>query len=111
MTGCDPYYAITVTNKTKGTARILVKETISFRTEKQKIQSTSDGFDIYELAPNEQIEVGSAIAEIDNDLPFEEIKIIRSGDTITADNVEAIKNLFDKKIFGGLKTPYNITIK
>jgi hypothetical protein len=111
LTGCDPYYSVTVTNETQDTARILVKETINFRTEKQKIQTTADGFDIYELAPNEQMKVGSAIAEIDNDIPFEEIRIVRNGDTITAGNLEGIKNLFDKKTFGGLKTPYNISIK
>ncbi len=111
LTSCDPYYSITVTNETRDTTKILVKETISFRTEKQKTGTTANGFDIYQLAPNEQIKVGSAIAEIDNDIPFEEIKIIKNGDTITADNLEAIKKLFDKKTFGGLKTPYNISIK
>lgn len=111
LTGCDPYYSITVTNNTGDTAQILVKETINFRTEKQKSQTTTDGFDVYELAPSEQIQVGSAIAEIDNDIPFEQIKIVRNKDTITADNLETIKNLFDKKTFGGLKTPYNISIK
>jgi len=111
LTSCDPYYSITVTNETRDTAKILVKETISFRTEKQKTRTTADGFDLYKLAPNEQINVGSVIAEIDNDIPFEEIKIIRNGDTTTADNLETIKKLFDKKTFGGLKTPYNISIK
>lgn len=85
--------------------------TMNFRTEKIKSQTTSDGFDIYELGPKEQIKVGSAIAEIDNDMPFEIIKIVQKKDTIMADNLEEIKNLFDKKFFGGLKTPYNITIK
>jgi hypothetical protein len=110
-TGCDPYYSITVTNRTTDTAKILVKETINFRTEKQKTQTTNDGFDVYILEPNEQIKVGSAIAEIDNDIPFEEIKIVRNRDTVTANNLEAIKNLFDKKAFGGMKTPYNISIR
>jgi hypothetical protein len=108
---CDRYYSITVTNETTDTAKILVKETIKFRTEKQKTQTTNDGFDVYVLAPNEQIKVGSAIAEIDNEIPFEEIKIVRNRDTVTANNLEAIKNLFDKKAFGGMKTPYNISIK
>ena len=111
LAGCDPYYSITVTNETSDTAKILVKKTINFRTEKQKTHTTFDGFDIYQLAPNEQVEVGAAIAEIDNDMPFEEIKIVSNRDTITAKNLEAIKNLFDKKTFGGMKTPYNITIR
>ncbi|WKW46892.1 hypothetical protein P3875_02225 [Myroides sp. JBRI-B21084] len=111
LTGCDPYYSITVTNITSDTAQILVKETINFRTEKQKSLTTTDGFDVYELAPNEQIKVGSAIAEIDNDIPFDQIKIVTRKDTLTANSIETIKNLFDKKTFGGLKTPYNISIR
>ena len=111
LTSCDPYYSITVTNKTSDTAKILVKQTIHFRTEKQDSLATTDGFDVYELAPSEQIQVGSAIAEIDNDIPFEQIKIVRNKDTITANNLETIKILFDKKTLGGLKTPYNISIK
>ena len=111
LTSCDPFYSITVTNDTSDTAQILVKETINFRTKKQKLLTTIDGFDVYELAPNEKIEVGSAIAEIDNDIPFEQIKIVRNRDTVTANNLETIKKLFDKKTFGGLKAPYNISIK
>ncbi|TCC90607.1 hypothetical protein EZ428_15185 [Pedobacter frigiditerrae] len=111
LTGCDPYYSITITNKTSDTAQILVKETINFRTEKQKSLTTTDGFDVYKLAPSEQMQVGSAISEIDNDIPFEQIKIVRNKDTVTANNLEKIKSLFDKKIFGGLQTPYNISIK
>ena len=111
MTGCDPYYSITITNDTSDTAQILVKETVNFRTEKQKLLTTIDGFDVYEVAPNEKIKVGSAIAEIDNDIPFEQINIVRNRDTVIANNLVTIKNLFDKKTFGVLKTPYNISIK
>ncbi|GAB5554447.1 MAG: hypothetical protein Sapg2KO_40380 [Saprospiraceae bacterium] len=111
LSSCDPYYSITVTNETTETAKILVKETINFRTDKHKTLTTDDGFDVYELAPNENVKVGSAIAEIDNDVPFEAIKIVRYNDTISANTLEEIKDLFDKKTFGGLKTPYNLTIK
>jgi hypothetical protein len=110
LMGCDPYCSITITNNKSDTVKIFVKETINFSTEKQKSHTMPDGFDIYELAPNEKIKVGSAIAEIDNDIPFEQIKIVRNNDTITASNLEEIKILFDKKTFGGLKTPYNISI-
>lgn len=111
LTSCDPFYPITVSNETKYTAQILVKETINFRTDKKKIQTTADGFDVYELASHEQIVVGFAIAEIDNDISFEEIKLVKNGDTIVAGNLDEIKNLFDKKTFGGLKKPYHIRIK
>jgi len=111
LASCDPYYPITVTNKTADTATILVKETVNFRTDKQKLLTTPDGFNVYKLSPMEQVKVGSAIAEIDNDIPFDVIKIIRNKDTISANTIEGIKKLFDKKFFGGLQTPYNISIK
>ena len=111
FTGCDPYYPISITNKTNENIQLLVKENFKFRTVKQKQLSTPDGFDIYQLGPNERMNVGSAVAEIDNDLPFGAIKIIRNKDTISASNIEGIKNLFDKNVIGGLKTPYNISIK
>ncbi|WP_196889430.1 hypothetical protein [Aureivirga sp. CE67] len=111
LSSCDPYYSITVTNKTTETVKILVKQNNRFRTEKQKTLTTVDGFDVYELAPNENIKVGNAIGEIDNDIPFDTLKIIRYNDTITANTLEEIIDLFDKKTFGGLKKPYNLRIK
>lgn len=111
LIGCDPYHSITVTNVTADTVSIFVKPTIHFRTDNAKSLTTSDGFDIYKLSPNEQMHVGSAIAEIDNDIPFEFVKIVSSRDTVTASALDDIKNLFDKKTSGGLKTPYNLTIK
>lgn len=111
LTSCDPYYKISVTNTTNDTATILIKETIHFRTDKKKIVTTTEGYDVYKLEPKERVEVGSSIAEIDNDIPFEVIIIVKNRDTILADNLEDIKNLFDRKTFGGLKTPYNISIK
>ena len=111
LTGCDPYYPILITNTSIDTALILVKTNPNFRTEKEKYYTTKDNFDVYKLVPKEAIEVGGAIAELDNDIPFEEIKILSKGDTIAANNQQSIKELFEKKSFGRLKKPYNILIK
>lgn len=112
LSSCDPTYSITVTNNTNEPTEILVKEKIpDFITDKQKTFTTIDGFDIYLLAPNERMHVGTAIAEIDNDMPFEEIKIVQKTDTISATGLEEIKYLFDKEASGELMTPYNLTIK
>jgi hypothetical protein len=111
LIACDPYYSISITNKTSDSIRIFVKPTNSFMTEKEISKETSDGFNVYDLAPTEELKVGSAIAEIDNDIPFEEIKIVHKMDTIVAGNLEEIKNLFDKNVLGGLKTPYNVSIE
>ena len=94
LSSCDPTYPITITNNSNVPTEILVKEkTLNFKTVKEKIYTTTSGFDIYLLAPSEQMSVGTAIAEFDNDLPFEEIKIVRKTDTISATGLEEIKNL------------------
>ncbi len=111
LAACDPYYRITVANKTSDTVKLLVKETIHFNTDKQKAGITVNGLDVYKLAPAEWMRVRYAIAEIDNDLPFDTLKIVRNTDTLAANNAAEIKGLFDKKRIGGLKKPYNISIK
>lgn len=110
-TGCDPYYPITITNKRADTTQILVKKTLRFGTDKQKLRTSAEGFDVYVLAPNEQITVGGAIANLAPNIPFDEIRIVKGADTVTANNLESIKKLFDQKTLGRLKKPYNISIK
>ena len=62
LTACDPYYSISITNKTDDTTTVFVKENNHFRAEKQKVLTTVDGFDLYRIAPGEEMRVGSAIA-------------------------------------------------
>ncbi|MCA6362096.1 MAG: hypothetical protein IM638_03610 [Bacteroidetes bacterium] len=63
------------------------------------------------LAPGAEMFCGQAIAEIDNDLPFEKISIHCGSDSLIANTKEEVKQLFDKNVFGSLSTPYKITIK
>jgi len=112
LTSCDPTYPITITNNSNVPKEILVRQTsLNFTTDKEKVYTTPNGFDVYILAPSEQMNVGTAIAEFDNDLPFEEIKIVRKTDTISASGLEQIRVLFDMDDSGDLLTPYNISIK
>jgi hypothetical protein len=111
LTGCDPTYPIIVSNDSNEPVTILAKTQYPFRTEKKKTATTQDGFDVYQFQAHESVRVGMAIAEIDNDIPFLAIKIVRSGDTVSAATVEEIKGLFDRKRSGKLKTPYFISIK
>jgi hypothetical protein len=111
LSSCDPTYPISVSNSSNEPVTILAKTNAPFRTEKKKTGTTKDGFDIYQLNPHESIEVGMAIAEIDNDIPFSAIKIVQSGDTVSASTAKEIKQLFDSKRSGKLETPYVISIK
>lgn len=111
LTSCDPYYSISLTNKTADTVSVIIKQNYKFSSNKIEFGKTKDDYKIYKVTPNEIFKVGSAIAEIDNDIPFDNILIVSRNDTTKANNIEEIKMLFDKKTFGRLKTPYNITIK
>jgi hypothetical protein len=89
-----------------------VKPTPFFRiSEKVQLQGTSsDGFSIYTLNPHDTIRVGE-IEDVEKDIPFEALKIVRSKDTLSASNPKEIKKLYDKTFWGGYRTPYNITIQ
>jgi cellulose synthase/poly-beta-1,6-N-acetylglucosamine synthase-like glycosyltransferase len=111
ITSCDAYYSITLTNNSIDTISVTLGQNFRFSTTKVPFQKLDGNTYTYKLNPNEIFKTGSAIAEIDDDIPFDNIIIVSHNDTIRANNIDEIKNLFDKKGIGGLKTPYNLTIK
>ena len=110
LSGCDSYIRISITNTKNEAVEIWIKKNIHFRSDKLS-KFKKNGFLVYELVNGERMDIGYAIAEIDDDLPFDAIKIYTKTDTISKSTNEDIKDLFDKKMFGGLQTPYNISIK
>ena len=111
LASCDPTYPITISNSTHESVVILVKTNSHFHTEKEKTGVTQAGLDVYQLNANESIQVGMAIGGIDNDIPFDAIKIVKSKDTVSAIGLEDVKRLFERKLSGNLKKPYVISIK
>lgn len=111
LTSCDPTYPISITNRTTDSITIWLKKNNSFRTIKTDVKENPDGLTILKLRPNEMIRVGMAIAEIDNDMPFSEIYIKTEDDSISANGIDELKDLFDKNIFGRLKKSYNMSIE
>ena len=63
------------------------------------------------MAPKTSIEIGQAIAGIEDDMPFTKLKIYSVSDSIYANSQEQILNLFKKTFFGNLETPYELDIK
>lgn len=110
LSSCDPVYPIRIINNSTDTIKLELKENYRFSSKQIPQIKGKDGFSIYQILANDTLEIGSAIAEIDNDMPIDEIRIFKTNDTISAANLSEIKNLFDKNGFGGLKTPFNITI-
>jgi hypothetical protein len=111
FTSCDPVYPITITNSTTDTMYLEVKQNYRFSSEQLPQAENKGGFCVYQVLPKDTLEIGSAIAEIDNDMPIDAIRIFKRKDTVSANNLASIKELFDKKLLGGLRTPYNLTIK
>lgn len=111
LSSCDPTYPIIISNSTNESVIVLAKTNSHFHTEKEKTGVTSDGFEIYQLNANESMQVGIAIAEIDDDMPFDAIKIVKDKDTISAFTRETIKELFDKNVLGKLKKPYHVSVE
>ncbi len=63
------------------------------------------------MSPNDTIDIGSAIAEIDNDIHFSEIHILTKNDTISARGISEIKSLFNKNFIDRLEKPYLISVE
>lgn len=107
LTSCDPAYPINLSNDSNESIIVLVKVNSPFQTEKEKVGITKNGFYIYQFNAHESAQVGMAIAEIDNDIPFSELKIVRSGnDTVSVSTMKEIMQLFDRKRNGKLRIPY-----
>jgi len=101
---CDSVHSISIVNSTQDTLNIYGIEDIK---EDYKIQP--NGY--YKLPPNKTIQIGMAIAEIDNDIPTDTIIIKGNSTLIKAFNKKDIIDLFERNILNQIKTPYRINVK
>ena len=104
LSSCDPVYNISIKNSTEDT--IIVSGVYDFNNENQM---TLDGS--YKIQPNKSIIIGQAIAEIDNDIPTDSLIIQTQTKLIKALGEDQVKELFEKNIFGSIKTPYIIDVE
>ncbi len=101
---CDPVHSISIYNDTKDTLNIYGVEDYNDEYEVQ-----TNGY--FKLPPQQTMFIGSAIAQIDNDINFDTLIIYSNSTKIQAFNKQDIKTLFDRNIFNQIKTPYLITVK
>ena len=111
LSSCDPAYPIRITNKTAEPATIFVLENSNFRSDKLPLGNNEDGLKIYILEPDQTLNVGMAIADLEDDMPFSQLIVKTTSDSISATGFKEMKDLFDKGWLGNLKKPYQITIE
>jgi hypothetical protein len=117
LSSCDPMYSVSISNNRNDTVTIEAKTTVNFSPldtliAYERLGGTYDHAIIrFKMAPKTSIEIGQAIAGIEDDMPFTKLKIYSVSDSIYANSQEQILNLFKKTFFGNLETPYELDIK
>lgn len=117
IVSCDPVYPVSVLNARKDSVRIVAEVTGDFNTDMKltayKRLKGSYGKETitFMMAPGSQIDCGTAIAELDDDLPFTVIKIYGIKDSIIATNKLQVIDLFEKNFWGNPKAPYRLMIQ
>lgn len=111
---CDPTYSIRLVNKSDDTLNILATTTIHFQLRNHQIEILDEVEDreivSFMVLPNQELDVGMAIAGLEDELPFTSLKINKDENTIEAKGEKEVLKLFQKKN-GKLETPYQIVIE
>ena len=113
---CDPVYQIKIINNSVDTVTVTAWTTINFRAEgNHSIETKTDSIDeetkTFSLPPGQELNCGSAIAGIEDEMPFTALKIEKGTELTVADNKNEVLDLFEKDKNGNLETPYQIIIK
>jgi hypothetical protein len=103
-------------NETGDTLSIKAHRTIHFSTDDVHTVELSGDYRhswiTFKVAPSSTIGCGSAIAGIEDEMPFTDLVITKAnGDSIVAQGEKEVLGLFDGGVLGGLETPYVIRIK
>ncbi|MBX2980554.1 MAG: hypothetical protein KF905_14800 [Flavobacteriales bacterium] len=116
VVGCDPVIPIELVNETGDTLTVKAYRTIHFSTyDVHTIELSGDyrhSWIAFKVAPRSTIGCGSAIAGIEDEMPFTDLVITKAnGDSIIARGETDVLGLFDRGVLGGLETPYRITVR
>ena len=114
--GCDPVIPIELVNETEDTLSVKTHRTIHFRSDDVHTIGLSGDYRhswiTFKVAPSSTIGCGSAIAGIEDEMPFTDLVITKAnGDSIVALGEKEVLGLFDRGVLGGLETPYRITVR
>ncbi|MEA1784881.1 hypothetical protein U1E44_02150 [Arenibacter sp. GZD96] len=109
---CDPTYPISIKNNSGTEIVVDAKLTNSFNPGLTTTYIADENGRLqFKIESGQEFECGFSIAELENDLPFSELKIYTKKDTIIANNRNEVLNLFDKNWIGKMKTPYVMTVE
>src|SRR5690348_5645238 len=86
---CDPYYSIRIQNLTQDTVSVVALTTVHFYSDDDyKVLGEQDGDQkiMLRISPGKYADCGNAIGELEDDLPFRELRIDVRQDAIVATN-------------------------
>ena len=108
---CDPTYSIRIENLSGSNVVVTALTTNNFQAYEYEVTELGQDSVRFEIPAGEYIDLGMAIAGLENDLPFTKVKVLMSMDTLTAMNPTEVLGLFEKDPGGELKMPYRIVVK
>lgn len=109
LLSCDPTYVIAIQNNSNEVIKLKAQVNERFHSNNfDSIYITYNDNDWIEafIKPNQQLDFGYAIAGLENDIPFNEIKVFINNDSIIAKNQKEIFRLFDNRGVFNVMTPY-----
>lgn len=115
LQSCDPVYSVRLKNLTNDTLLVVARTTIHFQSDTSKITVLEGPYDDewieFKVFPSTYVNCGIAIAGIQDEIPFTELKIYKESDSIIAKSEQEVLALFEKGSRGNLITPYEIRIE
>jgi len=106
-------YSIRIENDTPDTLIIGAVTNAMFHNDEVLLKYRGDGGIAdteFLVLPGDYADCGTAIAELKNELPFLELKIIQGSDTVVAKTETEVLELIEKDWLGRLKKPYRIRV-
>ena len=110
---CDPTYVIAIQNDSNETIKFKGQINERFRTfnyDSIPIAYLDNNWIEAEIKPEQQLDCGFAIADLENDMPFNSIKIFVKNDTLIANNNDELLELFDNRSAFNVMRPYILVV-
>jgi hypothetical protein len=113
LLSCDPTYVIAIQNNSNEIIKLKAQVNQRFHSNNYDsifITYLDNNWIEAFIKPKQQLDCGYAIAELDNDIPFNELKIFINNDSIVAKNQKEVLKLLDNRGVFKVMTPYILEI-
>ena len=114
LLSCDPTYVIAIQNDSNEVIKLKAQVNERFHSNNFgsiAITYLENDWIEADIKPKQQLDCGFAIAELKNDIPFNEMIILKNKDSICAKNHKEVFELFDNRSLINIMTPYILIIE